>query len=60
MDTMNAMNIDIKSLRLKYGYTQKEFSELLHIPKHSIENWEQGVSKCPPYVLELIAYRLEH
>ena len=50
----------IKELRSASGMTQQQFSELLHIPKRSIENWESGARKCPDYVNELITYYLRH
>ena len=50
----------IKELRSKCNMTQQQFSELLHIPKRSIENWESGARQCPEYVNELIKYYLQH
>ena len=40
--------------------TQQQFSDMLHIPKRSIENWESGARQCPEYVNELITYFLRH
>lgn len=50
----------IKELREKTGLTQKAFSERLNIPKRTIEDWETGKRVPPPYVVELIAFRIEH
>lgn len=50
----------IKELRAKTGLTQKDFSERLNIPKRTIEDWETGKRVPPPYVVELIAFRIEH
>lgn len=48
----------IKSLRTASGMTQKSFSEYFGIPKRNIENWEGCKSTCPPYLLELMRYKL--
>ena len=52
--------MDIKELRAKTGLTQKAFSEWLNIPKRTIEDWETGKRVPPPYVVELIAFLIEH
>ena len=52
--------MNIKELRALTGLTQKEFSEQLNIPKRTIEDWETGKRVPPPYVVELIAFRIEH
>lgn len=61
------MNLDeyvryaIKAIRLRTGLTQTEFGRRLGgIPLRTVQNWERGVSECPPYVLELIRYRVDH
>ena len=40
--------------------TRRLVSELLGIPKRSIENWESGVSKPPEYLVRLIRFYLDH
>jgi len=49
----------IRTMRIERGLTQQGMSDLLHIPKRTIENWETGVNTPPAYVIELIAYRLK-
>lgn len=49
----------IKDLRAASGMTQKAFSEYFGIPKRNIENWESGKSQCPPYLFDLMRYKLE-
>lgn len=49
-----------KELRQKYGMTQNAFSEFFNIPKRTIENWDAGINKCPKYLIDLMAYKLEH
>lgn len=50
---------NIKTLRRSTGLTQAAFSARYHIPRRTVENWESGVSQPPPYVVELLAYRIE-
>lgn len=57
MDTSSA----IRALRHRTGLTQTEFGKLLGgIPLRTIQNWESSARACPPYVMELIRYRVEH
>jgi len=48
----------IKEIRAATGLTQKAFSDLLHIPKRTVENWEGGKREPPDYIVELIEFRL--
>ena len=50
----------IKELRAKTGMTQTEFGKWLGIPMRTIQNWENGQRSAPSYVVELIAFRIEH
>lgn len=50
----------IKEIRQSTGLSQQKFGDLLGIPKRTLQDWEQGIRQCPPYVAELIAYRVEH
>ena len=50
----------IKTIRQTTGLSQQKFADLLNIPKRTLQDWEQGMRQCPPYVAELIAYRVEH
>lgn len=50
----------IKEIRQATGLSQGKFCDLLNIPKRTLQDWEQGLRQCPPYVAELIAYRVEH
>ena len=52
---------EIKTIRLRTGLTQTEFGQRLGgIPLRTIQNWESSARACPPYVMELIRYRVEH
>lgn len=50
----------IKELRSQTGLTQQAMSDLLHIPKRTIENWEAGSREPPQYVIDLTKYYFEH
>lgn len=50
----------IKELRSAAGMTQKEFAEYFGMSKRNVENWEGGLSNCPPYLLALIEYKLRN
>jgi len=52
-------NMSIKESRLKASLTQQQMSDLLEVPKRTIENWEENKRKCPPYVEKLIVEKLE-
>ena len=49
----------IKELRTASKMTQKAFAEYFGIPKRNIEDWESGRAECRPYLLNLMAYKLE-
>ena len=50
----------IRAIRAGTGLSQVAFGAALHIPRRTIEEWEAGNRNCPPYVVELIAYRVRH
>lgn len=50
--------MSLKEERLKAGLTQQKMSEIMEIPKRTIENWESGARVCPPYVERLIIKEL--
>jgi len=47
-------------VRMATGMNRKELSEYLHIPYNTMRDWEQGLRSMPPYVLELIIYKLKN
>lgn len=51
--------MNIKELRIRYGLTQKQLSEITGIPERTIQNWEGGQRKCPEYVENMVAGLLE-
>ena len=52
------MNISerIKELRKKTGLSQSKFSAKLGIPVRTLQQWEQGISAPPEYVVRMMAY----
>ncbi len=50
----------IKEIREATGLSQAKFGDALNIPVRSLQKWETGERSCPEYVVELIAYRVEH
>ena len=51
--------MEFKELRKATGMTQRKYSEYFGIPLRTIEDWERGITKCNPYLLELMLYKLE-
>lgn len=49
-----------REVRALSGLTQMKFSEIFHIPRRTIQDWEAGANKISPYQLELIKYFLVH
>lgn len=49
-----------RDLRISTGMSQRKFAERFGIPRRTVEDWERGINKCAPYLIELIKFRLEH
>lgn len=50
---------EIAEMRHAARLTQQSMSDLLGIPKRTIENWESGVNSPPAWAAELLRFRLE-
>lgn len=50
---------ELKEARQAAGLTQQQMSDLMSIPKRSIENWESGSRTPPPYVKRFILKELQ-
>ena len=50
----------IKEIRSSTGLSQVKFCEALNIPRRTLEDWEREKTTPPPYVVELIAFRVQH
>lgn len=51
--------MSIKEIRLATGMNRKQFADYFGIPYRTLEDWEAEKAKCAPYLLALIAYKLE-
>lgn len=49
-----------RDLRISSGMSQRKFAEHFGIPRRTLEDWERGIAKCAPYLIELIKFKLEH
>ena len=52
------MNISdrIKELRKKTGLSQSKFAAKFGIPVRTLQQWEQGISAPPEYLVRMMAY----
>lgn len=53
------MKDELKRLRESTGMNRKEFCEYFEIPYMTETDWELGNRRVPPYLLRLIAYKIE-
>lgn len=49
-----------RELRLSTGMSQRKFAEHYGIPRRTVEDWERGLNKCAPYLIELLRFKIEH
>ena len=49
----------IKELRKKTGLSQSKFAAKFEIPVRTLQQWEQGISAPPEYVVRMMAYIME-
>ena len=49
----------IKALRKKTGLSQSKFAAKFGIPVRTLQQWEQGISAPPEYLVRMIAYIME-
>ncbi len=50
----------IKEIRALTGLSQVKFAEKYNIPRRTLENWESEKAQCPPYVKELLEFRVKY
>ena len=50
----------IRAIRAGTGLSQVAFGAALNIPRRTLQSWEMGERECPAYVIDLIAYRVQH
>lgn len=51
---------NIKKICDTYYITQTELAKRLNIPLRTVQDWYGGRRNPPEYVVELIAYRVQH
>lgn len=56
---MDWLRPTIKELREQSGMSQSQFSNFFNIPIRTIQDWEQERRTPPPYVVELIEYKIK-
>lgn len=52
--------MNVNALRKASGMSIKAFAEYLNIPYRTIQNWLSGKREAPPYLVELIEYKLRN
>lgn len=50
----------MKEYRAQYGLSQKQFAEKFSIGVGTLRSWEQGVNRCPEYVLCMVGKLLQY
>ena len=50
---------ELRRLRESTGMNRKEFCEYFEIPYMTETDWELGNRRVPPYLLRLMAYKIE-
>ena len=48
----------IREIRTKYNLTQAALSKITGIPLRTIENWDSGCRKHPPYIPDLVEAKI--
>lgn len=62
MTTSSTMSskMTVKQVRALTGLSQAKFASKYHIPLATLENWERGIRTAPPYVIELLYFRVAY
>ena len=50
---------ELRKLRESTGMNRKEFCEYFEIPYMTETDWELGNRRVPPYLLRLMAYKIQ-
>ena len=56
---LEMQQIELHTLRKELGLNRKDFALEYGIPLRTIEDWEHGKRKMPPYLLRLLAYKVK-
>lgn len=54
------LRTDFETIRKKSGMNQTKFAKYFEISLRTVQHWENGDRKCPPYLLELMEYKLKN
>lgn len=58
--TTTSSKMTVKQIRALTGLSQAKFAAKYHIPLATLENWERGIRTAPPYVIELLYFRVAY
>lgn len=51
---------NFKTIREQAGMTIAEIGRYFNIPYRTVQNWDNGMRKCPDYLLDLMEYKLKN
>lgn len=51
--------VELKKICEQTGLNRREFADYFEIPLRTVEDWEAGKRKMPPYLLRLISYKVK-
>ncbi len=54
------VSVEFKDLLEQSGMNMRQFSEYFKIPYRTVQDWKNGISRCQPYLQELIEYKLKN
>ncbi len=53
------MKKNLKEIRIKNGFTQKEIANFFNMPYRTYQNYEEGLTTIPDWVYELMLYKID-
>ena len=56
---LELQQMELHMLRKEIGLNRREFATEYGIPLRTVEDWEHGKRKMPPYLLRLLAYKVK-
>ena len=60
LESLSESATALSALRIEYQMSRREFAEYFNIPYRTVQNWELGDRRCPPYLLEMMRFKLRH
>ena len=52
--------MSFKELRIETGMSQSQFAEFFNISVRTIQGWDAERRQCPPYLIDLMLYKLNN